>query len=118
MTTARGPEPTGRPVPDPAPARQRVGRVKAAFDSATGLRRGMNLWPPFLLTGIRVEHVSEDFRRVRVRLRRSRLTSNYVGTQFGGSLFAYTAALANGSTEAAFVLALLQSMMVFSNPLA
>lgn len=30
----------------------------------------------------------------------------------------YTAALANGSTEAAFVLALLQSMMVFSNPLA
>lgn len=69
---------------------QRVGRVKAAFDSATGLRRGMNLWPPFLLTGIRIDEVSDDFRRVRVRLRRSRLTTNYVGTQFGGSLFAMT----------------------------
>ena len=69
---------------------QRVGRVKAAFGSATGLRRGMNLWPPFLLTGIRIDEVSEDYCRVRVRLRRSRLTTNYVGTQFGGSLFAMT----------------------------
>jgi acyl-coenzyme A thioesterase PaaI-like protein len=69
---------------------QRVGRVKAAFDSATGLRRGMNLWPPFLLTGIHIDEVSDDFRLVRVRLRRTRLTTNYVGTQFGGSLFAMT----------------------------
>ena len=71
-------------------ALQRVGRIKAAFDSATGLRRGMNLWPPFLLTGIHIDEVSDDFRLVRVRLRRTRLTTNYVGTQFGGSMFAMT----------------------------
>lgn len=85
---------TGRPPATGATASprppQRVGRIKAAFDSATGLRRGMNLWPPFLLTGIHIDEVSDDFRRVRVRLRHSRLTSNYVGTQFGGSLFAMT----------------------------
>lgn len=69
---------------------QRVGRIKAAFDSPDGLRRGMNLWPPFLFTGIRVVEVDPDFGRVVVRLRRSRLTSNYVGTLFGGSLFAMT----------------------------
>jgi acyl-coenzyme A thioesterase PaaI-like protein len=69
---------------------QKVGRVKAVFDSAAGLRRGMNLWPPFLLTGIHIDEVSDDFRLVRVRLRRTRLTTNYVGTQFGGSLFAMT----------------------------
>lgn len=69
---------------------QRVGWIKAAFASATGLRRGMNLWPPFLLTGIHIDQVSDDFRFVRVRLRRTRLTTNYVGTQFGGSLFAMT----------------------------
>ena len=69
---------------------QRVGRVKSAFDSATGLRRGMNLWPPFLLTGIHIREVSDDFRHVTVSLRRTRLTTNYVGTAFGGSLFAMT----------------------------
>lgn len=69
---------------------QRVGRVKAALGGADGLRRGMNLWPPFALSGIRVLEVSPDHRRVVVRLRRSRLTSNYVGTLFGGSLFSMT----------------------------
>lgn len=69
---------------------QRVGRLKAALSTPTGFRRGMNLWPPFLLTGIRITELDDDFRRVVVRLRRSRLTSNYVGTLFGGSLFAMT----------------------------
>lgn len=86
-TLVRTDEPVLAP---PRPPTQRVGRVKAAFDSASGLRRGMNLWPPFLLTGIHIDEVSDDFRRVRVRLRRTRLTTNYVGTQFGGSLFAMT----------------------------
>ncbi len=69
---------------------QRIGRVKAALDGPDGLRRGMNLWPPFLASGIRILEISEGFERVVVRLRRSRLTSNYVGTLFGGSLFAMT----------------------------
>lgn len=50
----------------------------------------MNAWPPFLFSGIRIEEIGEDFRSVRVRLRRTALTSNYVGTLFGGSLFAMT----------------------------
>lgn len=69
---------------------QRVGRLKALASSPTTLRHGMNAWPPFLFSGIRVQHLGADFRSVRVRLRPSPLTSNYVGTLFGGSLFAMT----------------------------
>ncbi|GEK79259.1 DUF4442 domain-containing protein [Agrococcus baldri] len=50
----------------------------------------MNLWPPYRFAGIRVEKMTSDFRHVRVRLGFSPLTRNYVGTQFGGSLFSMT----------------------------
>ncbi|AVP96744.1 tetrameric acyl-CoA thioesterase [Ahniella affigens] len=50
----------------------------------------MNVWPPFLFSGIRVLHVSPDFRQVVVRLKRYWFNQNYVGTHFGGSLFAMT----------------------------
>ncbi len=50
----------------------------------------MSLWPPFLFSGIRVVEISDDFRRAVVALRPSRLTSNYVGTLFGGSLYSMT----------------------------
>lgn len=69
---------------------QSIGRVKGAFRTPSGLRRLMNVWPPFLFAGIRVEEIGPEFRHVRVRLRHSLLTSNYVGTHFGGSLFAMT----------------------------
>jgi hypothetical protein len=52
------------------------------------LRRGMRWWPPFLGAGIRVRSFSEDFRDVAVELRLGRLNRNYVGTHFGGSLYA------------------------------
>jgi len=52
------------------------------------LRRGMNLWPPFLGAGIKVTRISADYREVDVRLALGVLNRNYVGTQFGGSLFA------------------------------
>lgn len=52
------------------------------------LARLMSLWPPFLFSGIRVVHVSDDWRRAHVRLRLTRWNSNYVRTAFGGSLFA------------------------------
>ncbi|HKE48384.1 MAG TPA: DUF4442 domain-containing protein [Rhodanobacteraceae bacterium] len=58
--------------------------------SARALRRAMNLWPPFLFAGIRVLEISDDFRRARVVLRRHWYNRNYVGTHFGGSLFAMT----------------------------
>lgn len=50
----------------------------------------MNLWPPFLLTGIHLLEVSDDLRRGLVGLRRSRLRTTDVGTQCGRSPFAMT----------------------------
>jgi acyl-coenzyme A thioesterase PaaI-like protein len=50
----------------------------------------LNLWPPFLFSGISVVEISRDFRHVKVRLKKKLLTTNYVGTLFGGSLFAMT----------------------------
>ncbi len=53
-------------------------------------RRLMNLWPPFFFAGIRVTHIGEDWRDVAVEMRLGKLNRNYVGTHFGGSLFAMT----------------------------
>lgn len=50
----------------------------------------MNLWPPFLFSGIRVLDVGTDWRSARVVLRKRWFNSNYVGVHFGGSLFAMT----------------------------
>jgi acyl-coenzyme A thioesterase PaaI-like protein len=57
---------------------------------ASRLRHFMNLWPPFLFSGIHVARISDDFRHVRVELRQRWYNRNYVGTHFGGSLFAMT----------------------------
>jgi acyl-coenzyme A thioesterase PaaI-like protein len=54
------------------------------------LRRVMNLWPPFLFSGIRVQEVSADWRYARVRLKLAWYNRNYVKTHFGGSLFSMT----------------------------
>jgi acyl-coenzyme A thioesterase PaaI-like protein len=58
--------------------------------NAAILRRGMKYWPPFLGAGIRVKSLSDDFRDAVVELRLGRLNRNYVGTHFGGSLYAMT----------------------------
>ena len=50
----------------------------------------LNVWPPFLFSGISILEISKDFRHAKVRLKKRALTSNYVGTLFGGSLFAMT----------------------------
>ncbi len=57
---------------------------------ASRLRWLMNIWFPFLFTGIRVTKISDDFRYVKVELRSHWYNKNYVGTHFGGSLFAMT----------------------------
>jgi hypothetical protein len=54
------------------------------------IRRGMNLWPPFVGAGIRVTRIAADFREVDVRLKLGVLNRNYFGTQFGGSVYAMT----------------------------
>lgn len=59
----------------------------ALLDTADGARRFFNFWPPFRFAGIHIDEVSHDWRRIQVTLRKHRLTSNYVGTQYGGSLY-------------------------------
>ena len=51
-------------------------------------RWGFNLWPCIRGTGARVAFIASDWSEVRVRLPLSWRTRNYVGTIFGGSLYA------------------------------
>lgn len=57
---------------------------------ANTLRLGMNIWPPFLFSGIKVLSIAPDFREVRVELRNRKFNMNYVGVHFGGSMFSMT----------------------------
>jgi acyl-coenzyme A thioesterase PaaI-like protein len=58
--------------------------------TARHLRRMLNLWPPFLFSGVRVRAIADDWRSAEVELRMRPWNRNYVGTHFGGSLFAMT----------------------------
>jgi acyl-coenzyme A thioesterase PaaI-like protein len=51
------------------------------------LRWLLNLYPPYLGAGIRILSISPDMRSVKVRMKLTRWNRNYVGTQFGGSLY-------------------------------
>lgn len=48
----------------------------------------INHWPPYLGTGIRVAHIAEDYRSLTVEMPLRFYNRNYVGTHFGGSLYA------------------------------
>ena len=54
------------------------------------LRFGLNLWPPFRGAGIRVRRIAPDYRDALVELRHGWFNRNYIGTHFGGSLYAMT----------------------------
>lgn len=55
----------------------------------TRLKRwGFNLFPAYWATGARIEYIADDFREIRVRVPLSLRTRNYVGTIFGGSMYA------------------------------
>ncbi len=58
--------------------------------SSHALRRWINLWPPFLGAGIRVVRIAPDMKAVDVEMKLRWWNANYVGTHFGGSLFAMT----------------------------
>ncbi|WP_313223073.1 DUF4442 domain-containing protein [Stutzerimonas nitrititolerans] len=66
------------------------------------LRWLMNFYPPYLGAGIRVRHISDDFRQAQVRMGLRWYNRNYVGTQFGGSLYSMT--------DPFFMLMLLQNL--------
>jgi hypothetical protein len=53
-------------------------------------RWGFNLFPAWRGTGACVTYIASDWREVRVRVPLSWRTRNYVGTIFGGSLYAAT----------------------------
>ena len=58
------------------------------LSSASGLRRIINIYGPYLGAGVRVRHLAKDFREAEVEMRLHWYNRNYVGTHFGGSLFA------------------------------
>lgn len=47
----------------------------------------MNWYPPLFLNGIRITYLSNDFKRMKVRIRKGILNRNLQGSIFGGSLF-------------------------------
>jgi acyl-coenzyme A thioesterase PaaI-like protein len=49
-----------------------------------------NFYAPFIGAGIRTSHVSQDYTEVDVQMKLTWYNRNYVGTQFGGSLYAMT----------------------------
>lgn len=53
-------------------------------------KRLLNIWSPFRGAGIKVRSVSPDFCHVIVDLKAPRWKRNYVGTHFGGTLYAMT----------------------------
>lgn len=57
---------------------------------ANVLRILANFWPPFRGAGIRIVYVSPDYREIKVRMKLRWYNKNYVGTHFGGSLYAMT----------------------------
>jgi hypothetical protein len=50
----------------------------------------MNFWPPFLGAGIHIDRISKDFLEADVSLKLRFWNRNYVGTQYGGSLYSMT----------------------------
>jgi hypothetical protein len=48
----------------------------------------LGFWPPYFGAGIRVKRMSQDFREIVVEMGLHFWNQNYVGTHFGGSLYA------------------------------
>jgi acyl-coenzyme A thioesterase PaaI-like protein len=59
-------------------------------EKSHALRRWINFWPPFLGAGIRIKRIAPDMKAVDVEMKLRFWNANYVGTHFGGSLFAMT----------------------------
>ena len=54
------------------------------------MRWVLNIYPPYLGAGVRVRHISPDFRKVQLEMVLRFWNRNYVRTQFGGSLYSMT----------------------------
>ena len=51
------------------------------------LKRLLNLYPPYLGAGIRIEHISDDWKELHVGMALRWYNRNAVNTHFGGSLY-------------------------------
>ena len=56
--------------------------------STTLTRWGFNFFPAYRGTGARITYIASDWREVRIKLPLNWRTRNYVGTIFGGSMYA------------------------------
>jgi len=65
-------------------------QILGGTKTSLALRRWINLWPPFLGMGVRIRRIAPDMKAVDVEVRLHFWNANYVGTHFGGSLFAMT----------------------------
>ena len=65
-------------------------KLLGGYNGPRALRRAVNLWPPFVGMGIRVKRVAPDMKAIDVEMKLRWWNANYVGTHFGGSLFAMT----------------------------
>ena len=52
------------------------------------LEKLINFYGPFIGAAVKLEHVSKDYREARVTMKLTFYNKNYMGTQFGGSLYA------------------------------
>ncbi len=50
----------------------------------------MRFWPPYFGAGISVFEFNDDLSKITVQMKKRFWNSNYVGTHFGGSLYAMT----------------------------
>ncbi len=56
--------------------------------TARKLKRLLSIYAPYLGAGVRVTHISDDFLTAHVEMPLRFYNRNYVGTHFGGSLYA------------------------------
>ena len=81
---------TDRQTQEPAKPQKPQGFLAKKVLSARMLRWVFNLWPTFRFAGVRVRAIATDFTAATVELRLGLLNRNYVGTAFGGTLYAMT----------------------------
>ncbi|WDE07076.1 DUF4442 domain-containing protein [Thalassomonas viridans] len=64
--------------------------MKSMFKKAWVMRLALNCWPPLFFSGIKIRHLSADFRSAQVKLTMRPWNTNAMGAHFGGSLYAMT----------------------------
>ncbi|MBN1651799.1 MAG: DUF4442 domain-containing protein [Bacteroidales bacterium] len=69
---------------------KRLPTTKTENTKARIKRKLLNLFPAYWGTGAKAVFLSSDFKEVQIRLKLSWRTKNYVGTIFGGSMYAAT----------------------------